>query len=255
MKITKEKLKELAAEIIAEEGGELKEFLGLFGGGDKKTLKAMNQVANEISMGESEIKTAKRSGPEAAAKKKRNVAAALLDYAGMLEKADDKLYADHLGFPGMKSARSSEMIRSILGGSTGPEAAEKAKSYAEELDPRKSRMRENKMKITKANIKQLVAESIRDIFNENVDSPELGSETVAEQLQGSERKEDLPDMEGLAKSVDKALNLLVGNPVRLLAALHHNGAKQGTELYNLANNTLNALDRLRTAIRDEASKR
>lgn len=111
------------------------------------------------------------------------------------------------------------------------------------------------MKITKANIKQLVAESIRDIFNENVDSPELGSETVAEQLQGNERKEELPNMEELAKSVDEALNLLVGDPVRLLAALHHNGAKQGTELYKLANNTLNALDRLRTAIRDEASKR
>ena len=31
MKITKEKLKELAAEIIAEDAGELKEFFGLFG--------------------------------------------------------------------------------------------------------------------------------------------------------------------------------------------------------------------------------
>ena len=48
MKITKEKLKELAAEIIAEDGGELKEIFGLFGGGNKETLKAMNQVANEI---------------------------------------------------------------------------------------------------------------------------------------------------------------------------------------------------------------
>ena len=54
-------------------------------------------------------------------------------------------------------------------------AAGRAKSYAEKLNPRESRMRENKMKITKANIKQLVAESIRDIFNENVDSPELGT--------------------------------------------------------------------------------
>ena len=111
------------------------------------------------------------------------------------------------------------------------------------------------MKITKANIKQLVAESIRDIFNENVDSPELGSETVAEQLPRGERKKELPDMEELAKSVDKALNLLVGNPVRLLAALHHNGVKQGTELYNFANNTLNALGKLSNDIRNEASKR
>ena len=120
-------------------------------------------------------------------------------------------------------------------------------------DPMARHMRENKMKITKANIKQLVAESIRDIFNENVDSPELGSETVAEQLPSNEPLEALPDMKGIAKSVDEALELLLRK--RILAALHHGGAKQGTELYELASNTLNALDKLRTAIRDEASKR
>jgi hypothetical protein len=51
------------------------------------------------------------------------------------------------------------------------------KSFEQNLEEGKK----TTMKITKANIKQLVAESIGDIFNENVDLPELGSETVAEQ--------------------------------------------------------------------------
>lgn len=145
MKITKRQLRRIIREekekVIAENTARklvrrklMVELFGLFGGGDKKALKAMSDVANEISMGESEIKTAERSGPEAVSKVKRKIAAALMDYAGMLEKADEDLYADHLDHPGLERARSgSDIIKAILASPSGSGAADKAMSYADEM--------------------------------------------------------------------------------------------------------------------------
>lgn len=308
MKITKEKLKELAAEIIAEDGGELKEIFGLFG--DSSTVKSLNGLVQAIARDEKEMKQAiadvKQAVKDYTEPEKHlsaiagyggNIKSRMETYAEMSKTADPKEWKNHQQHKKVQALRREFSYVSALvsvGQQDVPGAVERQADsidhtiqsynrsiraafkdmdsqsataskikydprYQDDLvtglhtgrDPMARHMRE--IKITKANIKQLVAESIGDIFNENVDSPELGSETVAEQLPRGERKEELPDMKGIAKSVDEALKLLLGK--RILAALHHGGAKEGTELYKLANNTLNALDRLRTAIRDEASKR
>ena len=307
MKITKEKLKELAAEIIAEDGGELKEIFGLFG--DSSTVKSLNGLVQAIAQEEAQINAAEDAADkavknyenpegalgkmEASANRIKKMMETYQSYAKS-NNVDLKDWNNHLKHKAAQKARSaSSVVRTLMGPrdavQTSIELATKdldntvtgvARSvraamkdkdrqsatasklkdnpmydddYLRSTFTSRNPMGENKMKITKANIKQLVAESIRDIFNENVDSPELGSETVAEQLPPNEPLEALSDMKGIAKSVDEALELLLRK--RILAALHHGGAKQGTELYELANNTLNALDKLRTAIRDEASKR
>ena len=224
MKITKEKLKELAAEIIAEDAGELKEFFGLFG--DSDTVKSLNGLVGAIARDEKIMKQAiedvKQAVKDYTEPEKHLSAIAgyggriksrMETYVEMAKTVDPKEWAKHREHEKVDAARSeSSYVRGItrVNQQDVPEGvrieagridhtiesynrsiraafkdmdlqsatASKIKydpRYQDPLvtrlhtgrDPMARHTRESKMKITKANIKKLVAESIGDIFSEN----------------------------------------------------------------------------------------
>ena len=220
MKITKEKLKELAAEIIAEDGGELKEFLGFF---DSSTVKSLNGLVQAIAQEEAQMLAAKDAADKAAdnyenpegalgemkasADRIKKMMETYQSYAKS-NNVDLKDWNKHLKHEDAQNARrASSVVRTLMGPrdavqtsielaakdldntvtnvardvraammDKGRQSATASKlkgnpmyddDYLRSTFTSRNPMGENKMKITKANIKKLVAESIGDIFNEN----------------------------------------------------------------------------------------
>lgn len=222
--MTKEKIRKLAAEIIAEDGGELKEIFGLFG--DSDTVKSLNGLVQAIAQDEKDMKKAiaavKQAVKDYTEPEKHlsaisgyggNIKSRMETYAEMSKTTDPKEWKNHKQHKKVQALRRESDYVSALVSVRQQDVPDAVTSEAKSIDhtiksynrsiradfkdmdlqsatasklkdnplydddylrstftsrdPMARHTRESKMKITKANIKKLVAESIEDIFSEN----------------------------------------------------------------------------------------
>lgn len=85
-------------------------------------------------------------------------------------------------------------------------------------------------------------------YIQNIINEELAKEAYGEggELLSMDRKEELPSMEEIGRTLEEAAKMLVRG--RVLSGLHHGGQKMGSPLYERANKLFNELLNLRDEV-------